>query len=127
MKNLIFLGAGASKADGAPLQGELFKEYFNMRMIKNNENDIGVYEWNDEWASTDVKIEKKVKEFFYDIFGIDDNSNDFPTFEEALGVLDLAISRKEYFYNRNRTYNIDLLEVDSYQSYRLALVLSMAQ
>ncbi len=25
----IFLGAGASKTEGAPLQGELFKEYFS--------------------------------------------------------------------------------------------------
>ena len=30
----IFLGAGASKADGAPLQGELFKEYFSSDLYK---------------------------------------------------------------------------------------------
>lgn len=35
MKNVIFLGAGASKADGAPLQNELFREYFCMRKPKN--------------------------------------------------------------------------------------------
>ena len=28
-KIIIFLGAGASKADGAPLQNELFKSYIN--------------------------------------------------------------------------------------------------
>jgi hypothetical protein len=28
VENVIFLGAGASKADGAPLQKDLFNEYF---------------------------------------------------------------------------------------------------
>lgn len=29
MNTVIFLGAGASKADNAPLQKDLFKEYFS--------------------------------------------------------------------------------------------------
>jgi hypothetical protein len=29
----IFLGAGASKAEGAPLQGELFREYFSSKLF----------------------------------------------------------------------------------------------
>ena len=28
MKTAIFLGAGASAAEGAPMQGDLFNEYF---------------------------------------------------------------------------------------------------
>ena len=30
----IFLGAGASAAEGAPLQGELFKKYFSSELIQ---------------------------------------------------------------------------------------------
>jgi NAD-dependent SIR2 family protein deacetylase len=130
MKNVIFLGAGASKADGAPLQGELFKEYFDMRLTKNKESCLGVYglfEAGEEAITMEIKVEKKVKKFFNDIFGINENCNDFPTFEEALGMLDLAMSRKEYFYNETRCHNLDSVETDSYQSYKLALVLSMAE
>ena len=34
MKYAFFLGAGASKSCGAPLQGELFREYFMIRQEK---------------------------------------------------------------------------------------------
>jgi hypothetical protein len=30
----IFLGAGASKAEGAPLQGELFRDYFSSNLFQ---------------------------------------------------------------------------------------------
>ena len=36
----IFLGAGASKAEGAPLQGELFREYFSSVLFKNSHEDM---------------------------------------------------------------------------------------
>ena len=35
----IFLGAGASKAKGAPQQGELFKEYFSSPDLFKHSND----------------------------------------------------------------------------------------
>jgi len=82
----IFLGAGASKAEGAPLQGELFRKYFNTDLFKK---------------STDA-MDRELATFFAIMFGIDVDNDDllkanFPTFEEVLGLTDLAIMRKEAF------------------------------
>lgn len=86
MDTAIFLGAGASKAEGAPLQGELFKEYFSSPLYKGDRSVMN----------------RELTGFFRDMFGIDVKSrgltNDmFPTFEEVLGLTDLAIMRKEAF------------------------------
>lgn len=86
IKTAIFLGAGASKADGAPLQNELFKEYFSCDSFKNSHDEM----------------DRELATFFLYMFGIDvDNENldntVFPTFEEVLGLTDLAIMRKESF------------------------------
>jgi len=136
MKNIvIFLGAGASKADGAPLQGELFKSYFEMRKIKKEERrkyaffgmDDG-YDINDERTKDmDIRIEDCVKNFFKYFFNINENSDNFPTFEEALGILDLAENRKEVFYDFNRTCNFDTLNSINYFKERMSLILSMAE
>jgi len=88
MKTVIFLGAGASKADGAPLQGEIFKEYFLSLDFQNSN-----YEMDYEVAS-----------FFDYIFGIDvyhgiNRTTLFPTFEEILGILDLSLIRGESLKN----------------------------
>lgn len=92
----IFLGAGASKADGAPLQGELFKEYFSSDLYKLSSDEM----------------DRELGTFFREMFKIDvdgDMSNvSFPTFEEVLGLTDLAILRKESFRNfdiKNRATN----------------------
>ena len=82
----IFLGAGASKAEGAPLQGELFWEYFSSPAFRNSRS----------------LMDRELTEFFRKMFNIDvkrrDLTNDdFPTFEEVLGLTDLAILRKEAF------------------------------
>lgn len=80
IEEVIFLGAGASASDGAPIQNELFKSYFS-----NHNND---------------ELSNSLKEFFRDFFGInpDKNGNEtFPTFEEVLGILELSISRNESF------------------------------
>src|SRR5713226_7128554 len=66
----IFLGAGASKAEGAPLQGELFRDYFSSDIFKSSHDNI------DREDTANIK---------------------FPTFEEVLGLTDLAIIRKEAF------------------------------
>ena len=83
INDVIFLGAGASAADGAPLQSQLFSRYF---ISSRGSND---------------RISKSLREFFTDFFGIDtDNvteNTDFPTFGEALGMLELAITRNESF------------------------------
>jgi hypothetical protein len=82
----IFLGAGASKADGAPLQGELFREYFSSEAFRNSYD----------------AMDRELATFFSEIFHIDVDNEDvsqisFPTFEEVLGHTDLAILRKEAF------------------------------
>ncbi len=84
VEEIIFLGAGASAADGAPTQNRLFRDYF--------ENSL----------HTDP-ITTSLKQFFKDFFGIDTggrHSNTvFPTFEEVLGILELSLNRYESFRN----------------------------
>src|SRR5580698_8799663 len=81
----IFLGAGASKAEGAPLQGELFRDYFSSEMFKHSHDSM----------------DRDLATFFMLMFRIDVDQDvskvKFPTFEEVLGLTDLAILRKEAF------------------------------
>lgn len=83
MTTVIFLGAGASAADGAPTQAALFKEYFRSGTHKPGRGDI----------------DSQLATFFALMFGIDVHddltSTMFPSFEEALGILDLAQIRRE--------------------------------
>jgi hypothetical protein len=88
----IFLGAGASKAEGAPLQGELFRDYFSSASFRKSKR----------------KMDQELAQFFSEMFHIDVKRGnisriDFPTFEEVLGLTDLAIIRKEAF----RHFDID--------------------
>lgn len=88
----IFLGAGASKADGAPLQGELFQEYFSSPLCRNRADEM----------------DRELASFFLGMFQIDVDDAyistvSFPTFEEVLGLTDLAILRKESF----RSFDIE--------------------
>jgi len=92
IKNVIILGAGASKSEGAPLQNELFKEFFEYykRVLKGK-----------IWSLTEEQ-EKLIAKYFREFWGIDINNyfsgdTKFPTFEECLGVLDLAYYRGESF------------------------------
>jgi len=84
----VFLGAGASKAEGAPLQGQLFQDYFSSDLFKNSHDEM----------------DRELATFFALMFQIDVDNSDvsnikFPTFEEVLGLTDLAIMRKESFRN----------------------------
>ncbi|MFH1149496.1 MAG: hypothetical protein V1748_03380 [Actinomycetota bacterium] len=86
--NAIFLGAGASAPEGAPLQGDLFKEYFKY----HREHPVESRRAMDERLAT----------VFRDFFGIDVESDDleaveFPTFEETLTMFDLATIKLESF------------------------------
>lgn len=110
-KTVVFLGAGASKADGAPLQNELFKSYFEscakIDELHGNERRY-------------KEITEIVIDYFRQFFGfetIDWEAQLFPRFEEVLGILDLAINRNEEY----REGNHDL------QTYREGLIFSMAQ
>jgi len=82
VKIAVFIGAGAAKADGLPLQTELFKEFFSR-------------------AATPLvraQLARSVATFFETVFGVNPQTQpgvSLPTFEEALGVLELAASREE--------------------------------
>ena len=81
-KEVIILGAGASKSEGAPLQNELFKEFF---------------EYYKQILSKELIIEYFKKFWGIDIENYQNQNIKFPTFEECLGVLDLAYYRGESF------------------------------
>src|SRR5688572_7550506 len=80
IRNVIFLGAGASAAEGLPIQRDLFTSYF----AHTPETTL-----QESWA-------KDVSFFFEKVFGITPEalgSSRLPTFEEVLGLIDLAIAR----------------------------------
>lgn len=85
-ETVIFLGAGASKADGAPLQPDLFREYFQCKAIQDK---------------VDPEMKDALGRYFQQIWGIavdgDVSEVRFPTFEEALGLLEIAIAQGESF------------------------------
>jgi NAD-dependent SIR2 family protein deacetylase len=93
MKTAIFLGAGASAAEGAPVQNNLFKEYFKS---VNRSRAAGIL------TSSEQEMERQLKDFFKTMFEIDvepsiSDASAFPSFEEVLGLLDLAELRREAF------------------------------
>lgn len=114
MKIAIFLGAGASAAENLPIQNELFSEYFKKLKPKNYDTDMN----------------RELYAFFKQMFNIDirkdnlDNAN-FPTFEEVLGLLDLAEQRREGF----RNFGLENLNnrSDSIRFLRQYLILLMAE
>jgi len=92
IKDVIILGAGASKSEGAPLQNELFREFFEYykQFLKGK-----------VWSLSEEQ-EKLIIEYFKEFWGIDienyqNQDIKFPNFEECLGVLDLAYHRGESF------------------------------
>lgn len=93
----IFLGAGASCAEGAPSQAALFRDYFSSVSFRDSHDEM----------------DRELAQFFWEMFQVDVYAPDvtklnFPTFEEVLGLTDLAILRKESFKNfdiENRAAN----------------------
>ncbi len=114
MKISIFLGAGASAAENCPIQSELFIQYFKNLNSCDFNNDMN----------------KELYRFFKEIFNIDitkDNIENacFPTFEEVLGLIDLAEQRREGFKN----FRLESLDKksDSIRFLRQYLILLMAK
>lgn len=99
-KTVVFLGAGASCADGAPPQGELFREYFSY--YNGLPKGRLYHNWDRELAT-----------FFLIFFGINVDDRDevatarFPTFEEVLGTLEIAVSRAESFRDWGTSHELD--------------------
>jgi len=116
MDTAIFLGAGASKAEGAPLQGELFREYFSSAQYRQ-----GLDVSNQELSTFFLLM------FGIDVDHVDLSSVNFPTFEEVLGLTDLAILRKEsfrFFDVENRAVNSGRLRfIAQYLVFMVAKVL----
>jgi NAD-dependent SIR2 family protein deacetylase len=85
MKTAILLGAGASASEGAPLQSNLFRDFFRGARPDPSKSD---------------RMLSDLSSFFQLVFQIDTAAKDldaveFPTFEEAIGILDLAERRRE--------------------------------
>src|ERR1039457_998220 len=89
IENVVFLGAGASAAEGAPAQAGLLASYFRT-ISKEPDLKLPLARMNEELAV-----------FFERVFGIDtkrcDGTTVFPTFEEAFGFIELALQRGEQF------------------------------
>jgi NAD-dependent SIR2 family protein deacetylase len=92
-KNIIFLGAGASKSDGAPLQFELLRDYF-------------LQPKDDSRREMDGELAQLFK-VFYNIDTSQINQQTiFPSFEEVLGTLELALERREHFKVAGEVWDI---------------------
>jgi NAD-dependent SIR2 family protein deacetylase len=105
----IFLGAGASATDGAPLQPDLFRAYFEVEKGNPQSPDISA----------------KLSRFFGNVFSTSDDATgaEYPTFEEVLGLLDLATLRGEAL----RELPLDVDEDLDIRSLRRDVVLAMAE
>ncbi len=89
-KTLFIFGAGASKADKAPLQNELFSEIFKLlEGVKYYQN-----------IQLNQAFIQELKDFLYKLYPINEepkNNIIYPTFEEVMGLIHFAIIRDESF------------------------------
>ncbi|MBU4317648.1 MAG: SIR2 family protein [Proteobacteria bacterium] len=91
-KTVFIFGAGASKAEGLPTQEELLKGYFS-----NNPQD---------------NFSVALNGYFKDFFGIVNTmstNNKWPTFEEALAMVEIAMDKEHSFgpvYTTNKLKEI---------------------
>ena len=105
-KNVFVFGAGASIEEGLPSQEELLKTYFKYRKIDD--------------------INKVLIPYFIDFFNInvDEQNVLFPSFEEALGILEIAIEKEEAF---DRTYLFeDLQRIKKYLVLSIGIAIEKA-
>ena len=125
-KTAVFLGAGASSADGAPRQSGLFEEYFlrcdpdspeNRRAMSILRERPGGERYRELYRELYRERRKRYDElerFFKDFFGLQvpataTSQCRFPTFEEVLGILEIAIEQNESF---REWYNDELSATD---------------
>ena len=62
IKNVIILGAGASKSEGAPLQNELLEEFFKYCKLENSKSFEGYPKGKEKW--------ERLAEYFKNFWGI---------------------------------------------------------
>jgi len=119
-KTVVFLGAGASCAEGAPLQGALFRDYF--LYYNDRPKEQAYHSWDRELAT-----------FFYVFFGIDVDdrrsveSASFPTFEEVLGIIELADYQNESFRGWGTSHIVDAQQKPRLQHMHDILILLIAE
>jgi hypothetical protein len=87
IEDVIILGAGASRPDGAPLQKDFIREYSTI--VRNKRSGLN-------------EMDKRLYKFFKKVFKIDISAKEtpasrYPTFEEIMGVIELALSKGETF------------------------------
>lgn len=84
-RTVIFLGAGASAADKAPVQSQVLAEYVKAIHDEHFNKRKGVKDY-----------ENILREFFDRYYGIDifqrESSVDYPPFEEILGILEVEMT-----------------------------------
>jgi NAD-dependent SIR2 family protein deacetylase len=92
----IFLGAGASCSEGAPTQGNLFRDFFG----ESFDGYQGIARGHPSLTAIKTMKNRLVR-FFEVFFGFNPEESyataHFPTFEEALGIVDLALIRDDGF------------------------------
>ncbi len=116
IKQIIVLGSGASKSEGAPLQNELFYDFFEY--YKDTILDWVKTHRRTKTEKHEYLLYKFFKDFWgYDIENIETQKEMFPTFEECVGILDLASTHEESFKN---------YEHEKINKTRKALILLMA-
>lgn len=112
--DVIVLGAGASRSDCAPLQQELVKKFFELLESYNKltQNDASLESAEISHIKrfvSRVQVEE-IRKYFARFWNISLENyktldlDEFPSFEEVLGILDLAYLRKEFIKTRRDSY-----------------------
>ncbi len=99
--SVIILGAGASFSDGAPLQNDLIKEFCSTALIRKlgfSSKGIPIEKLSEIEINQLSQIEKYFDLFWgADLLSSFDKKFSYPTFEDCLGILDIAQNRNESF------------------------------
>lgn len=100
-KTLFIFGAGASKADGAPLQNELMAEIFKIlkELLKNNNNLKTEYFLINNLSKNNEIVNnlKSLAKFLNNLYPFDRLKKRYPSFEEIMGLFYFAKIRDETF------------------------------
>lgn len=97
--DIIITGAGASAADGLPIQSDLFKKFWDQHSeslikVRSNQDKDKLLAFDDVLNKIDFYF---TNYFNIDVLSIKESQIQFPTFEECLGILDIALTYGEEF------------------------------
>jgi hypothetical protein len=104
--SVIILGAGASASDGAPLQNDLIKEFCRYALVKKLFSSDKKFPVKGISEAEKIQLDQIERYFVLfwgaDLFSSFDRRFEYPTFEDCLGILDIAKNRNENFKLKNR-------------------------